>query len=36
MLPTLPDLLVAVANGILSVAWFDLLKAGLAERAAGP
>jgi hypothetical protein len=36
MPPTLPDLLLAVAGGILSVAWFDLLKARLAGRPAGP
>jgi hypothetical protein len=33
---TLPDLLLSVAGGILSVAWFDLLKARLAGSPAGP
>jgi hypothetical protein len=36
MLPTLPDFLLAVAGGILSVAWFDLLKVRLAGRPTGP
>jgi hypothetical protein len=35
MPPILPDLLLAVAGGILSVAWFDLLKTQLAKRPAG-
>lgn len=34
MPPILTDLLFAVAGGILSVAWFDILKTRLAERPA--
>jgi hypothetical protein len=35
MPPTLPDLILAVAGGIFSVAWFNLLKARLAKRPDG-